>query len=204
MENEGLKTKGFSRLAQDEGFRGEMKKAVIKTYKYTFLLAPIIFIIVGVVAVILNRRAGTTDEDMPVMVAGVIAVIFIIIMIFTFISFLKNLSQLKKPYADGTITKNKTWETDSIDRDGNTRSRRNYLIEIQTEQGKKIKLKDRRAMAYHSFLTVGDKVRFHPGFPYPIERFDKSRDNINICVFCSTKNPLTTSTCTKCKNPMLI
>ena len=201
MENEFLRTKGFSGIAQDEEFREEVKRAVIKNYKYTFLVAPILFIIVGVVAEFLNSRSGKASNGMA---AVVVAVIFVIVMICTVISFIKTLGQLKKPYADGIITKNKKWETYSVDKDGNSRSKRNYLIEIQTEHGKKIKIKDHRALAYHGCLTVGDKVRYHPGFPYPIEMFDKSRDNVNICVFCSTRNPITAGTCTKCKKRMLI
>lgn len=201
MENTFDNTKGFSRLPQNPEFIEDMKKYLRRTLKYAMISVPVIYIVVLIITAILTKTKDGLDMKTFIPVAIVLLVIFLIIGICVCISSLINIGKLKQEGIDGTVTKKKKWRTYA--REGRTK-RTKYLVLIETEEGKKIKVKDAKAAAVFEHIEEGDKVRFHPGYPFPVELYDKSRNGVNICAFCGMANDLNTKTCPRCKNLMLI
>lgn len=203
MENEYDfgNAKGYSRLPQNPEFADDMKKYLRKNLKYAMIGVPIIYIVVLIITAIVSAKKDGLDMKSFIPIALVLLIIFIFIGICVFISSLRNVSKLKEDSIDGTVIKKKRWETYA--NEGKT-SRTKYLVVLETEDGKKIKVKDAKASAVFSHIEEGDKVRYHPGYPFPIEMFDKSRNGVNVCVFCGMANDLNTKTCTRCKNIMLL
>ena len=201
MENGFDNTKGFSRLPQNPEFIDDMKEYLRRTLKYAMISVPIIYIIVLIITAIVMKTKDGLDMKTFMPVALVLLVIFIIIGICVCISSLRNVGKLKRESVDGTVIKKKKWRT--YEREGRT-AKTKYLVTIETDDGKKIKVKDAKAAAVFEHVEEGDKVRFHPGYPFSVELFDKSRNGVNICVFCGMANDLNTKTCPRCKNMMLI
>ena len=190
----------FSETANDPDFLNAMRKYLKKTFKYAIISIPVIFVVIIAIVALLERKnsggAGTVA-----LTAVVLAVIFACIAVGMLISLLKNLKKLGKGSVDGTVLKTSKWR--SV---GNEKKSGKYkcTINISADNGKKYKLKDRYALAYYNHLAVGDKVRYHFGYPFPLEIYDKANKNINICVFCGKGNAPTDKECSVCKNPMLI
>ncbi|MBO4897345.1 MAG: hypothetical protein J5590_03510 [Clostridia bacterium] len=201
MANEFDNTKGFSRLPQNPEFIDDMKKYLRKTLKYAMISVPIIYIVVLIITAIVSAKKDGLDMRTFIPVAIVLLAIFVIIGICVCISSLRNIGKLKLDSVDGTVIKKKKWST--YEREGRTRKTK-YLITIETEDGKKVKVKDAKAAAVFEHVEEGEKVRFHPGYPFPVELFDKSRNGVNVCAFCGAANDLNAKTCTRCKNLMLI
>ena len=200
MENEfeGTSLKGFSRRAQNEDFIDAMRSQIKKNFKYAIISIPIIFIvIIAIVAVISAKQGDKGNAIFPT--AAFLFLVFVGIAIGTLVSLIKNLGRLKKDSIDGMILKTRKWETVS---DENHTSHTKCYIIIKSDEGKKIKIKDRSALTFYPHVNEGDRVRFHPGYPFPIELYDKSKGN--ICVFCGNVTNATADRCERCKNPMLI
>ena len=75
-----------------------------------------------------------------------------------------------------------------------------YTTVINTDMGKKktIVERDSRRKMY-DYLSVGDRVRFHPRFG-TYEKYDKSKDSIIYCNVCTVMNPIQNDRCERCKN----
>ena len=75
-----------------------------------------------------------------------------------------------------------------------------YTVAITTDTGKKktIVEKDPRRYMY-DYLSVGDRVRYHPKFS-TYEKYDKSKDRIIYCIVCTTMNPIQNDRCKRCNN----
>jgi len=86
--------------------------------------------------------------------------------------------------------------------DDNWRTYTEYNTIINTDAGKKktIVEKDSRRHMY-DYLSVGDRVRFHPKFG-TYEKFDKSKDRIIYCNVCSMMNPIQNDRCKRCNNQL--
>ena len=94
------------------------------------------------------------------------------------------------------------WESKTTDEYGYDSKKDTFRITLETDEGKKIKITDNQARMVLPYVSDGDKVRYHKGFTYPIELFDKSKGN--ICVFCGAHNDAKNRNCEKCQKPMLI
>lgn len=191
--------RGFSYRSEDEDFAGRMRSQIKKNFKYAILSAPVIYVILLIIVGMISRGKGFKAGEF-VLLAAVLFVVFFFIALGMTVSLFKDLSKLKKGYTDGIVIKKSKYRTIH---DENTPSKTKYTVVIETDDGKKIKVKDRKAMAVYPHIEKGDKVRFHFGYPFPIELYDKTRTGKNICVFCGAENDAGNDTCKRCKNPML-
>jgi hypothetical protein len=95
---------------------------------------------------------------------------------------------------------NKYSKKKSAHRDGN-KTYTEYTIVINTDAGKKekkiVERKYRRIM--YDYLSVGDRVRYHPMFG-TYEKYDKSEDRIIYRNVCTTMNPIQNDRCKRCNN----
>ena len=200
MENgfENASLKGFSHRAQSEDFIDAMRRQIKKNFKYAIISAPIIFlVIIAIVAALAIKQGDKGNTFFPTV--AFLLLVFTGIAIGVVVSFVKNLGRLKKDSIDGVILKTRKWET--VSNENRTSHTKCYII-FQSDEGKKIKIKDRSALAFYPHVSEGDRVRFHPGYPFPIELYDKSKGN--ICVFCGNVTDAAADECQRCKNPMLI
>lgn len=198
MEREFVK-QGYSARAQQDDFRQLMRKQLGKNFKYTLIALPIVFALIVLITAVVCKRNGT-ELSVAFAADAVALVIMLVILVVQFIKYQKNLKDLSKDSLDGEIRK-----TERFDSETNGKSRKtHYRIIFQSEDGKKIKLKDSKAAVYYYNVEKGDRVRYHPGFVYPLELFDKAKHDSNICVFCGKKNDINEDRCQICKNPMLI
>ena len=202
MENDfnGTNRTGFSHMPENPEFIEEMRQQIKKNFKYAIISAPVIFIIIIAITATVALKQGSSVGEI-LLVASVLLVIFTGIAFGMWISLLKDLGRLKKDAVDGTVIKNKKWHSLSDEKKSN---KKKYLIVIRSDEGKKIKIKDKKAMAFHPYVNEGDKVRYHPGYPFPIEIYDKSKCGTNICVFCGAQNTLSDSKCQRCGKPVLM
>ena len=75
-----------------------------------------------------------------------------------------------------------------------------YITVIKTDTGKKktiVEYDSRRSM--YDYLSLGDRVRYHPRFG-TYEKYDKSKDRIIYCNVCTVMNPIQNDRCKRCNN----
>ena len=139
---------------------------------------------------------GAVTEKMETAVpAGLI--VSLIILIISLIVLLKK--KLDKPF-EGTVTDKKI--KSSIQKRGrHYRSVPNYILYITTDEQKKKKKKVSGTV--FEYLHTGDRVKYHPEFPQPFEKYDKSGDTEILCMFCGALSPLGNDKCRLCKNPLV-
>lgn len=104
----------------------------------------------------------------------------------------------------GTGKDRQQWTTTDTDDHGHTTEHENYRITIEKDSGGYREIEGGKARVIMPLVAEGDKVRYHTGFPYPVELYDKSKHGMNVCVFCGARNKATNNTCDKCGKLMLI
>lgn len=188
--------KGYSDRAFQEAFLTSMKNRIMSNFKKMCIGFGIVYLLIALLLLFFTK----TQENGFGFYALTMLSIFIVLAITLLLYGIKAIRQCRKleyPYVDGTVTKNAKTRGIST---GRYRRRTRYTIVIEPTIGNKIKVKNEVARPYYGILEVGDEVRFHPGFVYPIELSDKSEKN--ICAFCGKVTD--TDVCTRCGNPMLI
>ncbi len=156
MENDfnGTNRTGFSHMPENPEFIEEMRQQIKKNFKYAIISAPVIFIIIiAITATVALKQGSSVGEIM--LVAAVLLVIFTGIAFGMWISLLKDLGRLKKDAVDGTVIKNKKWHSLSDEEKSN---KKKYLIIIRSDEGKKIKIKDKKPWLFTRMLTKA--IRF--------------------------------------------
>ena len=143
--------------------------------------------------------AGLLMDDFPFGESLVIGIGIALVML---IVNLLALRRTKQPMWEGVVV-NKYSKEKSEHRGGeddNYRTYTEYTTIINTDAGKKktIVEKDSRRHMY-DYLSVGDRVRFHPQFG-TYEKYDKSKDRIIYCNVCSMMNPIQNDRCKRCNN----
>ena len=128
------------------------------------------------------------------------------------IMFLKSL--LKRPSMvqpwTGTVTKKIAEEERSTEADGTPYTYMSHSLLCETESGQEIRIKSSSFDCSPNFpmddvyhiLDVGDRLRFYPAMPFPIEFEDKNKAGCVFCFACGTKNELTDTHCHNCKLPL--
>lgn len=143
--------------------------------------------------------AGLLIDDLPFGEAVIIGVgIAIVMLIFNLIA----LSRTKKPMWEGVVV-NKYSKEKSEHRGGeedNHRTYTEYTTVINTDEGKKKTIVERDSGRHmYDYLSVGERVRFHPTFG-TYEKYDKSKDRYIYCNVCSMMNPIQNDRCKRCNN----
>lgn len=111
---------------------------------------------------------------------------------------LLSLRKTRQPMWEGVVV-NKYSKEEYEHRDG-PETYTKYTIAINTDAGKKktiVETGNRRKM--YDYLSVGDRVRFHPKLG-TYEKYDKSKDYIIYCNVCTTLNPIQNDRCKRCNN----
>ncbi len=112
------------------------------------------------------------------------------------------LRRTKQPMWEGVVV-NKYSKEKSEHRGGeddNYRTYTEYTTIINTDAGKKKTIVEKDSGRHmYDYLSVGDRVRFHPRFG-TYEKYDKSKDRIIYCNVCSMINPIQNDRCKRCNN----
>lgn len=201
---------GYSSRARNPEFLEVVRKVRKKDFKKS-LIKMIVYAAILIAALAVLAAAKVTEEMSEALawatvvafaatpVFGVITIVRIFITIGTH----GKIKSVDKEGCECTVESRQEWETTG--HDSNTDSEvvyTNNRLVLRKNDGTAQKYKNDRASCFVSFLKDGDKVFYHPGFPYPLEMYDKSRGN--ICVFCGKINDAGKRTCEKCEKPMLI
>lgn len=143
--------------------------------------------------------AGLLMDDFPFGEALIIGVGIALIML---IVNLLALRKTKQPIWEGVVI-NKYSKEKSEHRGGeedNYRTYTEYTTIINTDAGKKKTIVERDSGRHmYDYLSMGDRVRFHPRFG-TYEKYDKSKDRIIYCNVCSMMNPIQNDRCKRCNN----
>ena len=143
--------------------------------------------------------AGLLMDDFPfgeslVIGVGIAAVMLIVNLL--------ALRKTKQPMWEGVVV-NKYSKEKSEHRGGeddNYRTYTEYTTIINTDAGKKKTIVEKDSGRHmYDYLSVGDRVRFHPKFG-TYEKYDKSNDRIIYCNVCSMMNPIQNDRCKRCNN----
>ena len=143
--------------------------------------------------------AGMLMDDFPfgeslVIGVGIAAVMLIVNLL--------ALRKTKQPMWEGVVV-NKCSKEKSEHRGGeddNYRTYTEYTTIINTDAGKKKTIVEKDSGRHmYDYLSVGNRVRFHPKFG-TYEKYDKSKDRIIYCNVCSMMNPIQNDRCKRCNN----
>lgn len=143
--------------------------------------------------------AGLLMDDFPFGESLVIGVGIALVML---VVNLLALRKTKQPMWEGVVV-NKYSKEKSEHRGGeddNWRTYTEYNTIINTDAGKKKTIVEKDSGRHmYDYLSVGDRVRFHPRFS-TYEKYDKSKDRIIYCNVCSMMNPIQNDRCKRCNN----
>ena len=143
--------------------------------------------------------AGLLMDDFPFGESLVIGVGIALVML---VINLLALRRTKQPMWEGVVV-NKYSKEKSEHRGGeddNYRTYTEYTTIINTDAGKKKTIVEKDSGRHmYDYLSVGDRVRFHPKFG-TYEKYDKSKDRIIYCNVCSMMNPIQNDRCKRCNN----
>ncbi|MDK2991054.1 MAG: hypothetical protein PWP48_287 [Clostridiales bacterium] len=143
--------------------------------------------------------AGLLMNDFPFGESLVIGVGIALVML---VVNLLALRKTKQPMWEGVVV-NKYSKEKSEHRGGeddNWRTYTEYTTIINTDAGKKKTIVEKDSGRHmYDYLSVGDRVRFHPRFG-TYEKYDKSKDRIIYCNVCSMMNPIQNDRCKRCNN----
>jgi hypothetical protein len=141
--------------------------------------------------------AGLLINDFPFGESVIIGVgIAFLMLVFNLLA----LRRTRQPMWEGVVIhKYSKRKTDHSSDDSYT-TYMEYNTVIQTDAGRKktIVERDSRRQMY-DYLSVGDRVRYHPRFG-TYEKYDKSKDRIIYCNVCNTMNPIQNDRCKRCNN----
>ncbi len=143
--------------------------------------------------------AGLLIDELPFGEAVIIgAGIAVVMLIFNLIA----LRRQKKPMWEGVVVQQYSKEKSEHrgGEDDNHRTYTEYTTVINTDEGKKKTIVEKGSgRDMYDYLSVGERVRFHPMFG-TYEKYDKSKDRIIYCNVCSMMNPIQNDRCKRCNN----
>ena len=143
--------------------------------------------------------AGMLMDDFPFGESLVIGVGIAFIML---VINLLALRKTKQPMWEGVVVNQYSKEKSEHrgGEDDNYRTYTEYNTIITTDTGKKKTIVEKDSGRHmYDYLSVGDRVRFHPRFG-TYEKYDKSKDRIIYCNVCSMMNPIQNDRCKRCDN----
>lgn len=164
-----------------------------KKFGVRFMLVLLLFPLIGF------PIAGLLMEDFPFGESVIIGVgITLIMLIFNLFALRKS----QKPIWEGAVVNKYSKERYEHrgSEDSNGRTYTEYTTVITTDAGKKKTIVEKDSGRHmYDYLSVGDRVRFHPMFG-TYEKYDKSKHSIIYCNVCSMRNPIVNDHCERCDN----
>lgn len=139
--------------------------------------------------------AGLLMDDFPFGESIIVgAGISLVMLVFNLLA----LRRSKQPMWEGVVV-NKYKKEKYRHRDGSdTYTEYTTVITTDAHKKKTIVEEDSRRHMY-DYLSVGDRVRYHPRFG-TYEKYDKSKDRIIYCNVCTKMNPIQNDRCKWCNN----
>jgi len=139
--------------------------------------------------------AGLLMDDFPFGESLVIGVGIAFIML---VVNLLALQRTKQPMWEGVVV-NK-YSKKRYEHGDSTETYMEYTTVITTDAGKKKTIVEKGSRRdIYDYLSVGDRVHYHPKFG-SYEKYDKSKDRIIYCNICYTMNPIQNDRCKRCNN----
>lgn len=143
--------------------------------------------------------AGLLMDDFPFGESIIIGIgIALVMLVFNLLA----LRRTKQPMWEGVVVNQYSKEKSEHrgGEDDNYRTYTEYTTIINTDAGKKKTIVEKDSGRHmYDYLSVGDRVRFHPKFG-TYEKYDKSKDRIIYCNVCSMMNPIQNDRCKRCNN----
>jgi hypothetical protein len=143
--------------------------------------------------------AGLLMDDFPFGESIIIGMgIALVMLVFNLLA----LRRTKQPMWEGVVVNQYSKEKSEHrgGEDDNYRTYTEYTTIINTDAGKKKTIVEKGSGRHmYDYLSVGDRVRFHPKFG-TYEKYDKSKDRIIYCNVCSMMNPIQNDRCKRCNN----
>lgn len=143
--------------------------------------------------------AGLLMDDFPFGESIIIGMgIALVMLVFNLLA----LRRTKQPMWEGVVVNQYSKEKSEHrgGEDDNYRTYTEYTTIINTDAGKKKTIVEKDSGRHmYDYLSVGDRVRFHPKFG-TYEKYDKSKDRIIYCNVCSMMNPIQNDRCKRCNN----
>ena len=167
----------------------ELQAALAKSRRITRITAAVLvvlplvgFLIYGIVN---DKIASAVPTGL------IVSLVFLIV---TLIVMLRR--KLDRPF-DGEVTEKRV-KTGRRSRGDLSYSRRDYFLILRTDDGKR--KKKGAAKTVFDSCRVGDRMRYHPEFAQPFEKYDKSGDAQVVCMMCARANPIENDHCSFCRN----
>ncbi len=185
---------GYSKLARDKRITAGLKKNRKAAAGCGMVLIPIPLI--GFV--LYSLISGKMEFKTALIYGGAISAVFLIVNLISSAA-----AKAEKEY-EGTVTDKQTREVTRHRGDNSIRVTE-YVTYVKTSDGKTKKIVEREGsmIIAYSYLKVGDRFLYHPGFAFPYELYDKSRAPYLGCAVCGTHNPVESDTCKKCGAPLI-
>ena len=142
--------------------------------------------------------AGLLIEEMPLNEAIIIGVGLGLLML---IINLIRIRGMKRPIWEGVVIDKYTKQRSKQSRDDSSSVTyyTEYNVVIKGVDGKKKYSVERDLNPMYGYLSIGDRVRFHPMFD-SYEKFENSKDKIIYCNICHMMNPIANERCERCSN----
>ena len=139
--------------------------------------------------------AGLLIDEMPFNEAVIIGPLIALVML---VVNLLAMRRTKEPIYVGVV-ENKYSKERYKHRD-DTQTYTEFTTVIRTDAGRKKTIVERDSGRHmYDYLSVGDRVRYHPMFG-TYEKYDKSKDRIIYCNVCAMMNPIQNHRCKRCNN----
>lgn len=140
--------------------------------------------------------AGLLIEEYPLKEGLVIGLLVALVMLVVNLVALKRSS---KPVWEGVVIDRYRKEKRKHDRDtDSTTTYMEFNTVIRRDTGKKVTLCERGSDRHmYDYLTVGDRVRYHPAFG-TYEKYNKTKDSYLYCNVCRMLNPIERDRCKRC------
>ena len=185
---------GYSKLARDPRIAAGLKKNRKAAAGCGMILIPLPLIGFAVYSLV----SGKMELKNALIYGGAISAVFLIVNLISAAA-----AKAQKEY-EGTVTDKRTREV-TRHRGENSERVTEYVTCVKTSDGKTKKIVEREGsmIIAYSYLEVGDRFMFHPGFAFPYELYDKSRAPYLGCAVCGTHNPTESDSCKKCGAPLI-
>ncbi|MCR5624996.1 MAG: zinc ribbon domain-containing protein [Lachnospiraceae bacterium] len=186
---------GYSKRVDDPEIKAALKKHSRVSGIFGIFIIPLP--IIGFVIYSNVTEKITTQEALKYGI--IVSVVFLII---TIISSLK--MRVQRPY-EGVVIDKKIENRYVHNNSDKTYMETEYIMYVRTDTGAKKKIVEREGSLILAFnyLNIGDRFKYHPGFAFPYELYDKSRAKFIYCVVCGKKNSFNDDRCIKCNVPLL-